>query len=67
MRREGKRQIQLMAGTPLSVMILVTSTNFVKVRPARRGGTEDLSLLIFHRWMTSVLTRTRDLWISGRL
>ena len=32
MRREGKRQIQLLAGTPLSVMILVTSTNFVKVR-----------------------------------
>jgi len=30
-RREGRRQIQLMAGTPLSVMILVTSTNFVKV------------------------------------
>ena len=30
-RREGKRQIQLEAGTPLSVMILVTSTNFVKV------------------------------------
>jgi len=30
-RREGKRQIQLLAGTPLSVMILVTSTNFVKV------------------------------------
>ena len=30
-RKEGKRQIQLVAGTPLSVMILVTSTNFVKV------------------------------------